>query len=98
MCRGSCCCTTQALDESTPGVGNLVLASLAYFVFRTGRRKWWLLSAPLAAQSIVMMFTAPLQALRYQYPVYLIAMLFTLPLLLMGWKKMKLDPVEKDIS
>ncbi|OGN91234.1 MAG: hypothetical protein A2Y88_06320 [Chloroflexi bacterium RBG_13_48_10] len=76
----------------------LFLASLAFFVFRTGRRKWWLLSAPLAAQSIVMMFTAPLQALRYQYPVYLIAMLFTLPLLLMGWKKMKLDPVEKDIS
>jgi len=75
----------------------LFLASLAFFVYRTGRRKWWLLSVPLAAQSIVMMFTAQVQALRYQYPVYLIAMLFTIPLLMMGWKKMKLDPVENTI-
>ncbi len=71
----------------------LFLASLAFYVFRTGRRKWWLLSVPLAAQSIVMMFTAQVQALRYQYPVYLIAMLFTIPLLFMGWKKTGLDRV-----
>jgi uncharacterized membrane protein len=72
----------------------LFLASLAFFVYRTGRGKWLLLSVPLIAQSIGMMFTAQLQALRYQYPVYIIAMLFTIPLLFMGWKKTSSDPMK----
>ena len=76
----------------------LFLASLAFLVIRTRHKKWLLLSVPLLAQSIGIMFTAQVQALRYQYPVYLIAMLFTIPLLIIGWKKMKLDPVEQDNS
>jgi hypothetical protein len=72
----------------------LFLASLAFFVYRTGHGKWLLLSVPLIAQSICMMFTAQLQALRYQYPVYIIAMLFTIPLLFMGWKKTSSDPMK----
>jgi hypothetical protein len=72
----------------------LFLTSLVIFVLRTDRRKWLLLSIPLVAQSIVMMFTAQVQALRYQYPVYLIAILFTVPLLYMAWKKTKLDLID----
>jgi hypothetical protein len=64
----------------------LFLASLAFFVYRTRRKKWLLLSVPLITQSIVIMFTAQLQALRYQYPVYLISMLFTVPLFILGFK------------
>jgi hypothetical protein len=74
----------------------LFLASLVYFVLRTGRKKWLLLSIPLLAQTVGMMFTAQVQALRYQYPVYIIAMLFTIPLFYMGWKKTKSDPMEKE--
>jgi hypothetical protein len=76
----------------------LFLLSLAFLGFRTQHKKWLLLSVPLLAQSIGIMLTAQVQALRYQYPVYLIAMLFTIPLLMIGWKNMKLDPVEKDYS
>jgi hypothetical protein len=72
----------------------LFLASIAFLIYRTGHKKWLLLSVPLIAQSIGMMFTSQLQAVRYQYPVYLIAMLFTIPLLFMGWKKTKLKPIE----
>jgi hypothetical protein len=75
----------------------MFLLSLALLVHRTRHKKWLLLSVPLLAQSIGIMLTAQVQAVRYQYPVYLIAMLFTIPLLIMGWKKMKLDPVEKTI-
>jgi ABC-type proline/glycine betaine transport system permease subunit len=64
----------------------LFLASLAFFVYRTRRKKWLLLSVPLITQSIVIMFTAQLQALRYQYPAYLISMLFTVPLFILGFK------------
>ncbi len=65
----------------------LFLASLAFFVYRTGRKKWLLISMPMIAQSVVIMFTSQLQALRYQYPVYLISMLFTIPLFIMGIKR-----------
>jgi hypothetical protein len=65
----------------------LFLASLAFFVYRTSNKKWLLLSVPLITQSVVIMFTAQLEALRYQFPVYLISMLFTIPLIVMGQNK-----------
>jgi hypothetical protein len=64
----------------------LFLVCLTFFVFKTGHKKWLLLSVPLIAQSIVIMFTAQLEALRYQYPVYLISMLFSIPLIIIGLK------------
>ena len=64
----------------------LFLGSLFFCVYKTGRKKWLLLSVPLIAQSIGIMLTAQNQALRYQYPVYLIAMLFTVPLIMIGFK------------
>jgi hypothetical protein len=72
----------------------LFLASLAFYVFRIRHKRWLLLSVPLIAQSITIMLTTQLQALRYQYPIYLISMLFTIPLLYMGWKKTKSDQME----
>lgn len=74
----------------------LFLASLVYFVIRTAHKKWLFLSVPLVAQSMTMMFTAQNQALRYQYPIYLISMLFTVPLLFLGWKKNNLDAMKND--
>jgi hypothetical protein len=65
----------------------LFLASLAFFVYRTGRKNWLLISIPMIAQSVVIMFTSQLQALRYQYSVYLISMVFTIPLIIMGIKR-----------
>lgn len=50
-------------------------------VVKTNDKKYFLLSAPLLSQTIVIMGTAQLQALRYQYPVYLISMLFVIPLI-----------------
>jgi uncharacterized membrane protein len=47
---------------------------------------------PLVAQSLGIMFTTQLQALRYQYPVYLISMLFTIPILWMGIKYVTSTP------
>lgn len=62
------------------------LVTLVLLVIRSKVRKWLLLAVPLIAQSIIVMLTAQLQALRYQYPVYLISMLFTLPLLIVAIK------------
>ncbi len=65
----------------------MFLASLAFFVARTRRMKWIILSVPLITQSVVIMISAPLQALRYQYPIYLISMLFSFPLIILGIQK-----------
>jgi hypothetical protein len=62
------------------------LVSLAFLTYRTKRKEWLLLSIPLLFQTIGIMLTTQLQALRYQYPVYLISMLFTVPLFIMGIK------------
>jgi len=64
----------------------LFLASLVFLVYRSRHKKWLLVSVPLIAQSIGMMFTTQLQAVRYQYPVYIISMLFTIPLMIMALK------------
>lgn len=65
----------------------IFIASLVFMAFRTGYKKWLLLAVPLISQSIGIMFTAQLQAVRYEYPIYLIAMIFTIPLLIIGYKK-----------
>ncbi len=65
----------------------LFLASLAFFIIRTKLKVWWLLAVPMLAQTLGIMVSTQLQALRYQYPIYLISMLFTIPMLIMGWVK-----------
>jgi hypothetical protein len=62
----------------------LFLTSLIFLTIRTRKWSWLLLALPLAMQSIVIMLTLQLEALRYQYPVYLISMLFTIPLFIMA--------------
>jgi hypothetical protein len=70
----------------------LFLGSLAFLTYKTKYKIWLLLSVPLVAQSLGIMFTTQLQALRYQYPVYLISMLFTIPILWMGIKYVTSTP------
>ncbi len=53
---------------------------------RTRLTKWFLLAIPLLAQTLGIMFTAQTQAVRYQYPVYLISLVFTVPLFIMALK------------
>lgn len=43
--------------------------------------KLLLILVPVAAQTAIIMLVAQLEAVRYQYPVYLVSMAFTLPLL-----------------
>jgi hypothetical protein len=62
----------------------LFLGSIAFLTVRVRNKIWLLLSVPLVAQSIGIMLTTQMQALRYQYAVYLISMLFTIPILSMG--------------
>ena len=62
------------------------MLGLILYVVRSRNSKWLILSVPLLTQSMVLMFTAQLQAVRYQYPVYLISMLFTIPLVIVGIK------------
>jgi hypothetical protein len=62
------------------------LAGLILLSVRTRRSMWLLLAVPMVSQSIVIMLTTQLQALRYQYPVYLISMLFTIPLIIVAIK------------
>jgi hypothetical protein len=70
----------------------LFLGSLAFLTYKTKYKIWLLLSVPLVAQSVGIMFTTQLQALRYQYAVYLISMLFTIPILWMGIKYVTSTP------
>ncbi len=71
----------------------LFFISLGFFVVRKRRMKWLLLSMPVIAQTVVIMFTTQLQALRYQYSIYLISMLFSIPLIIWGIKKTdSIDP------
>lgn len=62
------------------------LIGLVLLVIRTRVKGWLLLAVPLLAQSIVVMLTAQLQALRYQFPVYIISMVFTIPLFIIAIK------------
>ncbi len=62
----------------------LFLASMLFLVVTTKKWTWLLLAVPLVMQTAGIMFTAQVEALRYQYPVYLISLLFTVPLLFMA--------------
>ena len=57
----------------------LFMISVLYNAFR--KKKWLiaLLIAPIIFQSLIIAVSAQLQALRYQYPVYLVSLLFTIP-------------------
>lgn len=46
-----------------------------------------LILVPILVQSLIIMFVAQLEALRYQYPVYLVSMLFVVPLLYLPKKE-----------
>ncbi|PWB50241.1 MAG: hypothetical protein C3F13_17390 [Anaerolineales bacterium] len=65
------------------------LVGLILLVIRTRNARWLLLAVPIVSQSIIVMFTAQLQAVRYQYPVYLISLLFTLPMIIVALKNPK---------
>ena len=56
-----------------------IFAVLLY-VYRRKDKLFLFLLAPPLYQSLVIAVTTQLQAVRYQYPVYLISMLFTVPL------------------
>jgi hypothetical protein len=60
----------------------LYILTIAVFVFSFAslNKSIFALLTPVLIQSLVIAFTAQLQALRYQYPVYLVSMLFSLPL------------------
>lgn len=70
----------------------LFLISVFVLAISNQKKNWLLLTVPLLSQTLVIMFTAQLQALRYQYPVYLISMFFTIPITYLGireWKNHK---------
>lgn len=56
-------------------------------VFRSGNKLLFLLLTPIVVQTFVIALTAQLQALRYQYPVYLASMLFSVPLIYVAIRK-----------
>ena len=56
-----------------------VIAVLASSIVSKNKSIFVLL-IPVLIQSLIIGFTAQLQALRYQYPIYLVSMLFSLPL------------------
>ncbi len=55
--------------------------SLLLYTFIQKDRSLLLLLVPPYIQSLIIAFTTQLQALRYQYPAYLISMLFTVPII-----------------
>jgi len=63
----------------------LTTAVLAY-VLRAKKPLFVLVLFPAFTQSLIIAFFAQLQALRYQYPVYLISMLFAIPFLYLAIK------------
>lgn len=64
----------------------LTAAVLAY-VLRAKKTLFILVLFPAFTQSLIIAFFAQLQALRYQYPVYLISMLFAIPFLYLAIKR-----------
>jgi hypothetical protein len=58
----------------------LLCASVSFYAYRAGNKRMLILLVPVLIQTLVIAFTAQLQAVRYQYPVYLISMLFSIPL------------------
>jgi uncharacterized membrane protein len=63
------------------------MISIGFFAFRKKNPLVALLLVPPMLQSLVIAVTAQLQAVRYQYPVYLIAMLFTIPVFYLAIKQ-----------
>jgi len=52
-------------------------------------KNYWVLSIPTLSQTVVIMGTAQLEALRYQYPIYLISLIFTIPLIFLFIEELK---------
>ena len=61
----------------------------------TKNKNYLLLSIPILSQTVIIMGTAQLEALRYQYPVYLVSLIFTLPLIFL-FKKESVNQKEKE--
>ena len=59
---------------------------VAVLLISSKKKKYFLLSIPVISQTIIIMGTAQLQALRYQFPILLVSMIFTLPLFYMFTK------------
>lgn len=64
-------------------------------VFKSGNRLVSILLVPVLLQSLIIGLTGQLQALRYQYPVYVTSMLFSVPLLYLVIKNTKKLRMEK---
>jgi len=61
----------------------------------TKNKNYLLLSIPILSQTVIIMGTAQLEAVRYQYPVYLVSLIFTFPLIFL-FKKESVNQKEKE--
>ena len=59
----------------------ILLITVLGFCYVIHDFRYLLLLVPVIVQSVIIMFVAQLEAVRYQYPVYMIALLFVIPLL-----------------
>jgi hypothetical protein len=57
------------------------LTAVFLFFLRSKNRLVFILLSPVLLQSLIISFTAQLQALRYQYPIYIVSMLFSFPII-----------------
>ncbi len=62
-------------------------AAVVFLAFRRKNPLILILLVPVYLQTLIIAFTAQLQAVRYQYPVYLVSMLFTVPLIYLAVKQ-----------
>ena len=71
-------------------------ASVIFYAYRSRKPLVLILLVPVLIQTLVIAFTAQLQALRYQYPVYLISMVFSIPLFYLAVKTEKAANIPPD--
>lgn len=73
-----------------PGIYLFSIMILLLF-FAILEKKWriLLITLPIGLHTLIIMFTAQLQAVRYQYPVYLITMCFFAPFAYLSYKSIK---------
>ena len=64
-------------------------AGVVFYAIRKKNALILLLLVPVYIQSFVIAFSAQLQAVRYQYPIYLVSMLFTVPLIYLAVRPSK---------
>lgn len=65
-------------------------------IISSKNKNYLLLTIPILSQTLVIMGTAQLEALRYQYPIYLISMIFTPALIILFVNLLKNDNYAKN--